>query len=432
MRASRGRRGWTQVGVVVALVVIVAGARIARAGPGPVRVSVACEGEARTKACPAFLLGFIDAHAVLQSAPRADADVVLYATATPIALVDHLQLRFVGKLAGAPPVIVADAELDTRASDDAQRAQLEPAFLRGVALFVAARDPAWLSVTLAAPDPRATPSRADAGHAWDLALELSGFGNWTRQYQSYSGAANLAVTHLTPRTRIGGTLSAHGGIDREPALTLDDGTVVPLDSSQWQLGANAGAARLYDQRWSYGAGTRVLRDDRNGEYDYSWASKLGVEWDRYRADDPRGNRLAVLYAAGYQVERYRLRNVLGERFASYPIHAVIANGSFRADQLTLGLQLQIGGEMFDPGRRHSVSASPSITWQLGGHVDVRLAFSITKREAPVPDPAEINPTDYAQQSRLSYTEPLSMSGSLGLTIHADRENGARNDRLTDL
>lgn len=416
------------VRVVTALGVLVAAARVA--GAAPVRVSVVCEGEGRTKACPAFLLGLLDAHAALQSAPRAAADVVLYATATPVARADHLQLRFVGAIAGAPPVIVTEVELDTRATDDAQRAQLEPAFLRGIALFVAARDPAAVRVTLTEPDAEAAPRVS--GQAWDLALELTGYGSWTRQYQDYNGSASLAVAHLTPAARIGGTLFARGGIEREPALTLEDHTVVPLDTTQWQIGANVTAARLYDPRWSYGGAARVVRDDRNGEYDYSWNTRLAVEWDRYRADDPRGNRLAVVYAAGYQVDRYRLRNVLGERSARYPIHAVIANGAFRADQLTFGLQLQIGGELLDPGRRHSVSATPSIGWQIGGHVDVHLMFSITKREAPAPDPAEIDPTNYAQQSRLSYAEPLAMSGSLSLTIHADRSNGARNDRLTDL
>ena len=35
-------------------------------------------------------------------------------------------------------------------------------------------------------------------------------------------------------------------------------------------------------------------------------------------------------------------------------------------------------------------------------------------------------------SRLSYAEPLSINGSLNLTIHWDRTNGARNDRFSDI
>src|SRR5688500_15033358 len=90
----------------------------------PVRVAIECEQIGRTKACPAFLLGFIDANKVLLASPRAGADVVVYATATQVALVDRMHLRFVGGMAGAPPVVELDVELDSRASDDEQRAQL--------------------------------------------------------------------------------------------------------------------------------------------------------------------------------------------------------------------------------------------------------------------------------------------------------------------
>ncbi|HVV86493.1 MAG TPA: hypothetical protein VHE35_25725, partial [Kofleriaceae bacterium] len=52
----------------------------------PIKVSVVCEATGRTKVCPSFVNGFIDANKVLLLSPRAGADVVLYVTATQVAL----------------------------------------------------------------------------------------------------------------------------------------------------------------------------------------------------------------------------------------------------------------------------------------------------------------------------------------------------------
>jgi hypothetical protein len=398
-------------------------------GPGPIRVAVECETYGRTKVCPAFLLGFVDAHAVLLSAPRSDADVILYASALGVAQVDKLHLRFVGNLAGAPKVIEVDVDLDTRATDDEQRAQIEPAFLRGVALFVAARHPGAVSVELAAPEAGAV--AAPATTPWGVTLNLGGFGSWTGDYQSYNGYSSLALTRVTKKTRGMIGVAADGGLNRQPPLVID-GEEVDLDTQRWSVAGDLGAAWLKNDCWSFGGSARVWRDDPKGEYRYGMYAQAGVEWDRYPADDPRGNRLAVLYVAGYKVEGYNVRNILGERFAHYPIHTVVASGSIRKDKVSLGVSLSASGEILHPTRRHNLSASPYIEWQLGSHVDASVSFSITKRELPEPDPDAIDPEDYEQLSRLSYAEPLSMNGSFSITVHWDRTNGARNDRFTDI
>jgi hypothetical protein len=178
--------------------------------------------------------------------------------------------------------------------------------------------------------------------------------------------------------------------------------------------------------------TRISRADPKGQFDYSWTTSAGVEWDAYRADDPRGNRLALLYFVGHQVERYNIRNVRGERFAQYPIHGLIASGRVRKDQIEVGISFAVNGMLLHPTLRHNISASPFLKWKLGDHVDLSLTLSMTKRELPGPDPDEIDPSDYAQQSRLSYAEPFALNGSLSLSIHWDRTNGARNDRFEDL
>src|SRR5437868_4838566 len=106
-----------------------------------VRVALECELVGRTKACPAFLQGLVDEYPVLLGSPRAGADVVIYASATQVALVDRVHLRFVGHFTGAPAPVELDVDLDTRASDDEQRATLAPVFRRGVGWFVATRYP---------------------------------------------------------------------------------------------------------------------------------------------------------------------------------------------------------------------------------------------------------------------------------------------------
>jgi hypothetical protein len=88
--------------------------------------------------------------------------------------------------------------------------------------------------------------------------------------------------------------------------------------------------------------------------------------------------------------------------------------------------------MLHPMRRHTITASPFVEWKLGDHVDLGFNVSATKRQLPGPDPDEIDPSDFAQLSRLEFAEPFSFVGNVNVVIHFDRTNGARNDRLSDL
>jgi hypothetical protein len=423
-----------RVMVSVALVLALTG--VARAEPdGPVRIAVECESSGRTKACPAFLLGFVDANEVLLAAPRGAADVVLYVSVTQVALEDRVHLRFVGEVPGAPPVVELDVALDTRGTDDGQRAQLEPAFLRGVALFVAARHPSAVTVALTAPEAAAVAKPVTT--PWGVALNLGGFGSFTGTgsedyYLDFSGNAGVSVSRLERAHRFVVSVEGYGGVTRSPPLVADDGTEISLDTKQWSVGASGNGAYLLNDCWSVGGFTRVFREDPKGQYRDGWNAKAGVEWDRFPADDPRGNRLAVAYLVGYTVERYNIRNEIGERFAHYPSHTLSASGTVRQDKVSYGLTLSASTELVHPTRRYHVSASPWIELQLGDHVDVGGSISITRREFPGPDESEIDPSDYEQLSRLSYAGPLSMFGSINLSIHWDRTNGARNDRFTNI
>ncbi len=393
----------------------------------PLRVTIECENTGRTKACPAFLLGFVDAHKVFLESPRAVADVIVYANANEVALVDRVHLRFVGNVPGAPHLIEIDVDLDSRGDDDTQRGQLEPAFLRGMSLFVAARFPKLVEVALK--DPEGEEAKAKSVSPWDLGLELGAYGNWTGDYQNYNGWSSAGVARVETRKRFAAKTWAGGGINKQPPLTLDDGSKLSTNTKNYNYGGQLEGVYLYNHCYSFGASTSTWRDDPKGQYRYGFDTKLGVEWDRYHADDPRGNRLAVAYIVAYAVEGYNLRNELGERWAHYPKHKLVANGQLRKDKVSLGLSLEVGGEVIHPRRRHSVSASPNIEVQLGDHIDFSVSFSITKREIPAPDASLIDPMDFEQLSRLSYAEPLSMNGSFNVKIHWDRTNGQRNDRL---
>lgn len=396
----------------------------------PIRVAIVCEVTGRTKTCPAFLTGLVEQHPVLLVSPRAVADVVLYAAATEVALIDRIHLRFVGRMPGAPPVIEIDVAVDTRATDDVQRAALAPAFLRGIALYVAVRHPGAVTVGLEAPVAGA--AAATDTSPWGIVLELSGSGSYTDRYRSASAEAAVVGRYITEPWRALSLVVVSGKLNRQPPLILDDGTPVSLDSEEWQVRFGAEVIHSFDDTWSLGVGSYTVFQDPKGQYDFQTRSRAAFEYDMFRSNDPRGNRLGVFYHLGWQVERYNLRNELGERFAQFPVHGIDAVGSVRKDQLTFGLTLETAVQLDHPGRRHQLTAAPFTTIQLGNHVDLSLTLSVTQRRLPAPDPAVIDPSDFEQLSRLSFTEPLSLTGTISLKFHWDPTNGVRNDRIESI
>ena len=381
--------------------------------------------------CPAFLLGFVDAHKVLLASPRAGSDVVVYATATQVALVDRVHLRFVSRMPGAPPVVELITDVDSRGSDDEQRAQLEPTFLRGISLFVAARYPGAVTVTLAAP-PEVAAGAATQGSPWGLVIEIGASGNYTEKFQSASGSLNIVGRWVTRKRRALAGMFSNAGLNRQPPLMLDDGTLVSLDSKQWFLRPGAEYVEVLNKHWSVGAGSFTNFEDAKGQYQYSNRTRAALEWDKFQPDDPRGNRLGIFYSLGWVTERYNVRNVRGESFATFPVHGLNAIGTVRYDKISLGLELEAEGQLLHPTRRFSAQVSPSIEIKLGDHVDLSLAVTLKQRTFPAPDTTLIDPLDYEQQSRLSYAEPLTLSGSLSLSFHWDPTNGVRNNRIEQI
>ncbi len=414
----------------VVLLVCFGLAATARAQPGqPIRVNIACENSGRTKACSAFLVSFLESNKLFLSAPRADADVILYANANEIALVDRIHLRFVSQMPNTPPVIELDVDIDTRADDDTQRAQLEPAFLRGIALYVGTRHPKAVTVAIEAPADMAVAKPKTTPYGFEL--DLGGNGNYTENYQSYSGFASVGVSRVTPRDKGEFSVFANGGLNRQPPVTVD-GKEVSLDTKQWHIGAGGGWGWLWNRCYAIGGVTNLSKDDDKGQFAYNSTTKLGIEWDHFKPDDPRGNKLAIAYFVGYTAERYNVPNELHETFAQYPTHEVVAVGQVRKDKISLGLSLTARAEVIHPRRRYTLSASPNVEIQIGGHVDINFGFSIAKRELPGPDLDAIDPSDYEQLSRLSYADPLQINGFFNVRLHWDRTNGARNDRFDNL
>lgn len=413
------------------LLLVLAFGSVARAQVlAPLRVDVECERVGRTKACPAFLLGLVDAHAVLLASPRADADVVIYVNANAVALDDQLHLRFVGHVPGAPPVVELDVAVDTRMTDDEQRALLAPVFLRGLALFVAARYPEAVTVELGNPA-HLTRAAADST-PWGASIALMGNGSYTDKYRSAMTQLELKGYYLSKTFRALTLGNIGGGINQQPPLTLADGTVVSLDTTMWQFGYGGEAVRLLDEHWSLGGGGYLQFFDPQAQYAYFVRTRAALEWDLFPADDPRGNRLAVFYHLGWAVDRYNIRDVLGERFAQYPLTGIDAVGSVRRDGTSYGLTLSTDVQLDHPSRRHTLTAAPFVAFQIGRHIDLNLTFSITQRELPKPDLSTIDPSDFQTLSRLSYAEPLALTGMIGLTLHWDPTNGARNDRLNSI
>ena len=137
--------------------------------------------------------------------------------------------------------------------------------------------------------------------------------------------------------------------------------------------------------------------------------------------------LAVAYVAGYQVDKYNTLNELGETFAHFPTHGILARGSVRKDKITYGINARAMAMTFEPRTRYVLDIEPSVSMKLGDHVDLYISVGVTKQAVPAP---VIDPTDFEEVTRSSYAEPLRLQSSFNLNFHWDRTNGARNNRLS--
>ena len=419
--------------LTVALIAVAATARVGQAAADKTTalgVTLQCEAWGRTKACPDFLLGFIDDNPYLRQAPRSDAAIFMFVTTTGVGNDDHLHFRVVGKVAGAANTVEFDTKLDTRATDDDLRAQLQPAFARGVALFIAAAHPSAVAISFTAPTASDSAAKPAATLSpWDFQLRINAYGNRSNRYSSTTTYENFSLARTTPTSIHRINLSGAYRVNKLPPLMVGD-QVISLNTRAWSGSIGGMTEHQLAPHWAYAVRGSAGIADRRAQTRRDANAEAALAWDRYHSNDPRGNQFAVAYGLGLAYQRFNFINVLGERFAVYPRHSLGASGNFRRDRVQYALSANADAELLHPTRRYALSFEPSISWQVGSHIDLNVSVSVIKRA--VPGPADVDETDADQLARAAYAEPLALSGSFGITVHWDRTNGARNNRFASL
>jgi len=389
----------------------------------PLRMHIVCQGWGRTKACPAFLRGFIDETPLIDFAPRASAQVILFYNVTFRALDDIVHLRFTSTLAKAPKAYELTQTVSSRGTDDEQRNQLRPAFLRGAGVFVAVAVPGAVKVVLK--PPAAVVKKKNSTTPWGFNMWAGGNGSWTRQFKSANSWGGLGFSRKSKNHRLHATFGVNYSLSRQPPLIIDD-EEISLDVDSYAVTTRVLSSWNVSPHWSVGGVARGGGQDSEGRYKRTGRLHVGASYDRFTSDDPRGNVLAVAYLVGYQYDRYHLHNVLNETRAHFPSHGALAIGSVRKDKMKFGLNASVFSQMFAPRTRYVVTVSPSVELQLGPRVDLSFSFGITKQA--VPGPRDINAENFEEVTRASYAEPLRLNTWLNLNIHWDRTDSGRNNR----
>jgi hypothetical protein len=164
-----------------------------------IAIHLICESYGRTKSCPEFITGFIEENAYLRSAPRSDAQLVMFISTSRVGADDQLHFRVVSTIAKTPPSLELDAKIATRGTDDEIRAALAPAFHRAVALYIASAHPEAVTVEFTAVKPTESKALAELS-PWGYQLNFDGGGSRSPRYASYNGFANGSISRTTARS----------------------------------------------------------------------------------------------------------------------------------------------------------------------------------------------------------------------------------------
>lgn len=391
----------------------------------PLRVALDCQSQQRVQACT-YLRGTLDGVDVVAVVPRSDAQVVLYVNATAAAGSDFLQLRAVADPTapiGAPPAFEQTVEVDSRLPVDDQRALLEPALTRVLAPFVSLAVPEAVSVTFTTPAGEEAPTRTTP---WGFSVWAGGYGRWTRDYQYLTTWTGASLSRLTNDWRLSTWVNYDRSIELQPSLVVDSQTVALSSDSSAILG-DATLAHNLDGHWTVGGNVRGGHQDAEGQYLGTVRSDVGVEYNVFPADDPRGNVLAVAWLAGGQADWYNQTNTLGQTRAVFPASMLLAKASVRVDTVTLSLDLAAKGQLAPFVERYVLGAEVGVDLTLGDHVD--LSFDVDATQQAIPGPASVDESSYEAVTRASYAEPLQLNGNVNLRFHWDNTNSARNNRF---
>ena len=368
----------------------------------------------------------IDEAAVLRAVPRGSAQVLVFFNATTRGNDDVVHLRAVERVTGNTAPQVSDQErvfpLDTRQDDNAQRDVLRHGLRRVLLPFVDRHLPGAARVELDAPaqakaDPKLTTP-------WDFGIWTGGFWNWSEDFQSGNAWVGLSIAYMVRSFRFQLTTSADYRFDDRPDLIVD-GRAIDVSTDSHALQGRFVLERNLDANFSLGWLVRIGGQDTDRLYRATARTHLGLAYDVFAPDAPRGNRFSVAYLAGYQGDAYHQRNVLGEDHAGFLTHGLVAGGAVRLDTLTFNLRGRLVARAFDPAQRFVAEIVPELTLQAGAHVDISVSLAVTKQA--IPPPAEVD-ASRLDTSNLNYAQPLRVNSSLSILLHWDRDNSVRNDR----
>ncbi|MEC9464749.1 MAG: hypothetical protein VX834_03130 [Myxococcota bacterium] len=356
--------------------------------------------------------------------PRGQADVTAVVNVTTIANRDKINLRFISASKRLPSEYELTFDYDPRQSDDVLRTLIRPIFEQGIAVYAGQLIPGSVKVELSPPPGEDTILTAKS--PWGYFLWLGGNGHWSERSSSTNAWGGLGFHRITTGTRVTVRLGTNYGYSSQPPITDSDGNEIPLNFASHSLqGMILGAVNLNDQ-WSSGLYVRGGHQDPEGRYLFTTRAHTGLSYDLYPADDPRGNQLSLAYIAGFQHDRYNAINDFGEFDATFLSHALMADISVRYDKQTYRLRASTATQMLHPDKRYVIDINPEMTFQIGSHIDLSLAVGVTQQQ--VPGTADIDPQNYEQLQRSSYSDPLRIRGNLNLYIHFDRTNGEQNNR----
>ncbi|GDX82758.1 hypothetical protein LBMAG42_45690 [Deltaproteobacteria bacterium] len=360
--------------------------------------------------------------------PLSEAQVVLHLNATSEGTTDFVQLRAVNDVkagvAGAPVSFEQDVQLDYRLPVDEHRSGLDPVLLRVLAPYLSLAVPGAVSVSVT------TPNGADKATTktspWGFKVWGGGWGNWSDHYRSLSVWSGLSLSRKTNDNAQDVWVNVERSIELQPSLVVNSTEVELTSDSSSVVGALTAGWNL-NNHWTLGGTLRGGHDDPEGQYLGTGRAHVGVEYNLFPSDDPRGNRLAVAWLVGGQGDAYNQTNTLGQDVAFFPTQLLLGSGSVRVDTLSLSLDLSVKSQIAPFFERYVLGASVETDLTLGDHVDLQLEFSATQQA--IPGPSTIDTSDYEEVTRASYAEPLEMNGWLNLRFHWDNTNSARNNRF---
>lgn len=393
----------------------------------PLRLALDCQTQQRVDICT-YIRGSLDAQEVVAVVPLSEAQVVLHLNATSEGTTDFVQLRAVNDLnagvVGAPASFEQDVELDYRRPVDEHRSGLEPVLFRVLAPYLSLAVPGAVSVSITKPNGVETTETKRS--PWGFSAWGGGYGNWSDNYRSLNVWTGLSLSRKTNDNAQYVWVNFDRSIELQPSLVINSTEVELTSDSSSVVGALNAGWNLNDH-WTVGGSIRGGADDPEGQYLGTGRAHVGVEYNLFPSNDPRGNRLAAAWLVGAQGDAYNQTNTLGEDTAFFPTQMLLGSGSVRVDTVSLTLDLSVKSQIAPFFERYVLGGSVETDLTLGDHVDLQLEFRATQQA--IPGPSSIDTSDYEEVTRASYAEPLEMNGWINVRFHWDNTNSARNNRF---